>query len=112
MAEHEKPKVKVVLHNAIYTRVDDVDYGPGDTVEVPADHADGLVERGYAHREADAAKVEKDAEKADAEAAKVQGDAVHAAEVIEESKVRSAHEARVAQAQPAPVRRGRPPKNG
>lgn len=45
-------KVKVVLRPGANVRIGDVDYGPGDTIEVdPA--TDTLLERGLADREGD-----------------------------------------------------------
>lgn len=92
-------KVKLVLRPGVHARIDGVDYGPGDTVEVdPA--VDNLVENGLADREGDESRA-----KADAKQSKVEAEARDAAEEIEASKARGVEQTNAERIVPARGRR-------
>lgn len=101
---------KPYVLNRASTFHEGVEYGHGDTVHLDPERGDKLAEQGVVVPESEWEKFQGDEGKVDEDEAKAQAEAVKAAEEIEASKVRSAEETRAGYNEPAPVRRGRPPK--
>lgn len=111
-AKDDKGETKPYVLNGTSMFHEGADYGHGDEVHLDPKRGDELAELGVVVPKDKWDSHQKSEGKVDEDEAKAQRDAEAGAAEIEASKVRSAEEARAANNEPAPVRRGRPPRQG
>lgn len=104
-------KPYVLLNTSMYLNSED--YGPGDTVNLPAERGDELAKAGHVIPAPEAAKHDKAEKAAEQEHAEARAEARDAVAEAETLKVQTNLEAQIAQnTSPIPPRKpGRPRKN-
>ena len=98
--------------NRASTYLEGREYGHGDEIRLDPERGDELAEAGVVVAKSDWERHQADESGVDEEQANAEREAEEGAAEIEASKVRAAEQARAANNEPAPVRRGRPPTRG